>query len=164
MSDLTLIRRRKAEVTDELNRLQSRIGELQGEYRDLGVAERVLERLSGNSGGDVGEGDEQSTARPANSKPAGVPSVPEMILGVLEDAKIEGLRGLEPKDMTTRIQRRWWPDMRPEATNSIAWRMWKREQLVKDGPVYMLPKKEEAADANLAGGTSTASDNSDLLG
>ncbi|KPH74593.1 hypothetical protein [Bosea vaviloviae] len=156
-TDLTLIRRRRAEIEGEITRLQTRVQELQADYRDLAIAERVIAKLTGDAGGTPSASVEQPSARPSGGKPDGTPKVTDMIVSVLEDARKEGLRGLEPKDMATRIAQRWWPDVRPDDVNGIAWRMWKREHLVKDDAVYMLPKKEEAADANLAGGTSTAS-------
>ena len=144
-ADLTLIRRRRAEIEAEINRLQARVQELQADFRDLAVAERVLVKLGGESGGQDRPRVEQPAPRSGGGKPDGTPSVTEMIVMVLDEAQTRmGLRGLEPKDMATRIAGLWWPDVRPDDVNGIAWRMWKRGQLVKDGSVYMLPKKEEA--------------------
>lgn len=162
-TDLALIRRRRAEIEGEISHLQTRIQELQSDFRDLAIAERVVAKLTGDASETTRTTAEQPFARPSGGKPEGTPKVTEMIVSVLEDARQEGLRGLEPKDMAARIAQRWWPEVRPDDVNGIAWRMWKRNNLVKHESVYMLPKKEEAADANLAGGAPTASVTGDIF-
>lgn len=86
-----------------------------------------------------------SAALNGGGKPLGTPTVPDMIMTLLLESKRRGLNGMEPRDMTRGISRRWWPGVRSEEVSPIAWRMHKRGQLVKDGQVYRLPENTEAA-------------------
>ena len=69
-----------------------------------------------------------------------------MILEALSDAANRGAPGLEPAGMTSFIAGKWWPDVPGVSISPIAWRMWKKGLLRKDGPLYMLPENTEAAD------------------
>ncbi len=52
--------------------------------------------------------------------------------------------GMEPREITHVIENAWWPNAEGNAISSIAWRMWKRGELEKNGSLYMLPQKETA--------------------
>lgn len=160
-SHLQLIVSRRREIDEELARLAAQTDELRKELNDLSVAERVMARLSG---ADVAEASQEAEPQggPVNvtsRKPEGTPSVPDMIITVLEYARLASPSGgYEPKEITKHIQNEWWPDMPPSVTNSIVWRMWKRGQLEKAGSLYMLPEKNEAADDDPSKEPSAASD------
>ena len=85
-------------------------------------------------------------------KPDGIPTMPDMITKVLR----ENPEGLEPKDISAIIDRRWWPGVPVDGVGPIAWRMWKRGQLGKNDSRYMLPK-EKAADHTSSQDRSAAS-------
>ncbi|MFD1704825.1 hypothetical protein ACFSCV_17605 [Methylopila henanensis] len=163
-SPVALIKVRRFEVEREIAELTERLQSLKAELPELDVAERVLSRISGEAGHSVGHGDPTPPARSATTKPEGAPTVPEMILTLLKEARAEGRVGLEPREMVQRVARRWWPDVRTEAVGSIAWRMWKREQLRKDGPVYMLPDTNKGSDTDASEPSEVPSSRSDNRG
>ena len=48
-------------------------------------------------------------------------------------------QGLKPSEMLLLIAERWrWPNVAPNDVGPIAWRMWKRGDLIKDGPRYRI--------------------------
>jgi hypothetical protein len=139
---------------------RDRLQVLQAEIPELAVAERVLIRLAGT----------QTEAKPKEeavdhdsdiavvNKPAGIPTMPEMIMAALESAEFNlNTDGLEPKDILRYIADKWWPEVRAELVGPIAWRMWKRGHLLKDGPRYRMPQKNEATDNEPDKGSSVAS-------
>ena len=150
MSDpLTLIRARKQEIVAEITRLSAQLDALRAELPDLEAAERVLSRFSGGAGTPY-----STTQQPAptpepeagTSKPPNTPTISDMILEALRDAKSKGLAGLQPHGLTRYIAQKWWPNVPGVAISPIAWRMAKRGDLRRDGHLYMLPKNSEAAD------------------
>ena len=105
MSDpLTLIRARKQEIVAEITRLSAQLDALRAELPDLEAAERVLSRFSGGAGTPY-----STTQQPAptpepeagTSKPPNTPTISDMILEALRDAKSKGLAGLQPHGMTS---------------------------------------------------------------
>lgn len=150
-----LIAARRREIESEIARLSARINDLKTELPDLDAAERVIRRLSGEGGKPpTGDVDEPKPAA-APTKPANTPTIPAMIATALRNA---GGRGLEPKDMTDYIDKRWWPGVSGVAIGPIAWRMMKRGELIKDGPRYKLKPSQmnEATDELSLGGESSA--------
>lgn len=69
-----------------------------------------------------------------------------MIVSLLKDAERQGKRGLEPREITIGITKRWWPGVKSEDVAPTAWRMWKAGRLEKDGTVYMIRKNNEVGD------------------
>ncbi len=144
-----LIANRRSEIERQLSELAMLTGRLREELKELEMAERVLARLSGEARASTGEGEATSSHRAGTTKPEGTPTVPEMILTLLEEVKDHERRpGLEPKEMVQKVAERWWPEVKPEAIGSIAWRMWKRKQLRKEGSIYMLPETNKGPDAS----------------
>lgn len=72
-------------------------------------------------------------------KPAGIPPMPEMITIAIKVAADQGIKGLEPSQMTKYIRHKWWPNVKGEFVGPIAWRMARNGQLKKEGSVYKLP-------------------------
>ncbi|MGD9541483.1 MAG: hypothetical protein AB7V61_11210 [Methylocystis sp.] len=140
---LALIRRRKAEIEKEIQECRDRISALQAELPELEVAARVLTRLE-NQEFDQAlaeiEDEVSSPPVPPHAKPANIPTMPDMVLESLAtpEAMLNG--GLEPADIRDFIAKRWWSAVRPDVVGPIAWRMWKRGQLKKNGTKYLLPK------------------------
>jgi hypothetical protein len=73
-------------------------------------------------------------------KPTGIPAITDLIVAALEDAVDSGKPGLTPKDMTAFIVKHYWPHARSSSISPIAWRMFDRKQLRKEGDLYMLPE------------------------
>jgi hypothetical protein len=151
-----LIAARRQAIEAELAQLATRADELRKELADIAVAERVVARLSGASADEASAAERRVEEEAVGSKPPGTPSIPDMIMTVLQEDVIGG--GMEPKAITRDVQTRWWPNVPSNAISSIAWRMWKRGQLRKEGSVYMLPEENEAADDNSWRDASAASD------
>lgn len=155
----SLIAAHRHEIEAEIKRHHSEISRLQQDLRELDIADRVFGRISnptiGKSAthaveGIVGE-------MPVSTKPEGIPTMPDMIASALAHARKRGLAGLEPKGMTDFISEKWWPNVPGVAVSPIAWRMWKRGELEKNGARYSLPKDTETADLLTTAG-SAASD------
>jgi hypothetical protein len=158
---LALITARRREIEAEIKRLMAQINALRAELPDLDAAERVFGRLSGQGGTSLGAVKQlASTSEPEagadTSKPPNTPTINEMIVEALQDAAGRGISGLQPAAMTRYIAAKWWPNVPSVAISPIAWRMWKNNQLEKDGPLYKLPKNAEAVDL-LSDARSTAS-------
>lgn len=147
---LALINRRRAEIEKEIQQCRDRISALQAELPELEVAAKVISRLSGDDQGQPGvfeiEDGVQVPQIPPHSKPANIPTMPEMILDVLTAPSAAIYGGLEPSDIKELIAQKWWPDVRPDVVGPIAWRMWKRGQLEKNGAKYLLPKNDSTVD------------------
>jgi hypothetical protein len=165
---LTIIFRRRAEIEREMQECRDRLQRLQSELPELDVAERVLTRLGGAQQDSLTAiptqelldtvADRLLDETPVVSKPPGIPTMPEMIREAIHSWERIDPEGLEPKDILRFIAEKWWPEVRPELVGPIAWRMWKRGDLVKNGPRYGLPPKNEATDNEPAKGSSVASE------
>lgn len=157
MTTLALIHCRKAEIEKEIQECRDRITALQAELPELEVAARVLMRLQDSA---ISKSIDELTDHPAippHAKPANIPTMPDMILEVLDTQAAILQGGLEPADIRDVIAKKWWPEVRPDVVGPIAWRMWKRGQLRKNGAKYLAPQKNEAADEKPRQGPSTAS-------
>ena len=159
---LKLVRDRRIAVETEIEHLIARIAALKAELPDLQVTERTLARLAGTessviystslvlSSGDEPEPKPITSAQLAaalngGGKPSGLPTTPDMILTLLMESRRRGAGGMESRDLTRGIARRWWPGVKSEEVSPIVWRMWKRGQLHKEGSLYVLPENTETA-------------------
>lgn len=151
-----MVRDRLDDIEDELERHHVRMAELRAEKEELLTTQRVLARLHSTEDEQY-EADllEAAHARPnvvtaakpppsARRKPSSLPSVNDMIIKVLEDAREADFDGLEPRVILAEIQRIWWPDATTESVGPIAWRMSQQGRLEKTGSVYSLPKSKSA--------------------
>jgi hypothetical protein len=156
---LAIILQRRAAIEREMQECRDRLQVLQAEIPELAVAERVLTRLTGSQteAAPKEEAIDHEHDISVTNKPVGIPTMPEMILEALRSGQAIPL-GMEPRDIMKFIADRWWPDVRSELVGPIAWRMWKRGDLVKDGPLYKLPTKNEATDNEPDKGSSVASE------
>jgi hypothetical protein len=169
---LKLVRDRREAVEAEVEQLIARIAALKAELPDLLVTERTLARLAGVdvpetlSGMFANPAENEAERKPISSaqlaaalngggKPTGIPTTPDMILTLLMESRRRGAGGMEPRDLTRAIARRWWPGVKSEHISPIVWRMFKRGQLRNDNGLYSLPENTEAAD--LLGEDSAAS-------
>lgn len=160
---LKLVRDRREAVEAEIEHLIARIAALKAELPDLQVTERTLARLAGVdapaslSGMFADAPEKEADRKPITSaqlaaalngggKPSGLPTTPDMILTLLMESRRRGVGGMEPRDLTRAIARRWWPGVKSEEVSPIVWRMYKRGQLRKEGSVYLLTENTEAAD------------------
>jgi hypothetical protein len=151
------IRARRAKIDFEIERQQqtiaaceTAIADLMAKKDELDIAERVISEILVEEG--ILKKEPEATVAPADpengvtngAKPEGIPSIPDMITEAIRNAHARGDKGMEPIMMTAFIRARWWPGVSPEKVNPIAWRMWKRGQLSKNGSAYALPRPNKA--------------------
>jgi hypothetical protein len=142
---LLLLRYRREAIATQLKELGEQAAALRSEDTELEMAERVLARFEPTEPTEPKGAEEASTG----GKPQNTPTTPQMILTLLKDAERQGKPGLEPRHMLLAITKRWWPSVKSEDVAPTAWRMWKEGRLSKDGPLYMLPKNNEAVSDDL---------------
>ena len=149
---LALISNRKKEVAEDRERterhlagLKARLDRLEHELSRLVGAEEVIRQLMGSDGdspptqtfdlsGESALKDAEETV--ARGKPPGTPPMPEMIEEALAHSHSRGAPGLPPSGLVSDIRGRYWPEVEVTSVGPIAWRMWKRGQIGKDGSIY----------------------------
>jgi hypothetical protein len=139
-----IVELRLAAINEEIASLKTRIATLENEKPELQVALRVLSRLAGEARREESEDQLVVAEEAGGAKPEGIPTVPEMIVRVLREAKLHGRRGLEPKEIQAEIARLWWPGVKADAIGPTAWRMRKRGDLSKQGDLYVISDAAEA--------------------
>ena len=104
---------------------------------------------------DVADGDEGVTApdHPGKYKPAGLPSVPDMITATLRAA---GPGGLQTKQIAEFIRQKWWPEITGGRIACIAWSMKRRGLVEKRGQRYRIKPNGYASEAGGALGNGAA--------
>ena len=73
-------------------------------------------------------------ARRQRHKPSGLPTIVEMVVGVLEGED----DGMRPCDITKVARRKWWPGLRLAAVGAAAWKLHGQGRLEKHGHHYKL--------------------------
>ena len=151
ISKLKVVQYKRRAISQKIAQQREILDALEAQEHDLAVAERVLAALDAEEA-EAEEVPEQAVAVVAEpaGKPEGIPTMPEMIVEALKDAKAKGQRGLEPKQMADFIAAKYWPTVTINAVGPIAWRMYSKERLAKRQSRYFLPKasSEETADSN----------------
>jgi hypothetical protein len=152
MSDpFKLISDRQSALADEINALRQRITTLEGELDELDRAATLLKKLAAKANvveaAAITVNVEQLASRvpdlsPPAGKPAGTPQITEMIFEALGLAHKSRAPGLQPSALTTYVRQIYWPQAEIANIGPIAWRMWKRGQLGKDGPIYFRLDRE----------------------
>jgi hypothetical protein len=147
---LALILEKKAALEAERDRIKTRLNMIEFEIADHETAIRIIQRATGklepkpNPIKHAKKHKQVKSSLP--SKPAGIPTVPEMITQILQQAETEGHSSLQSKTFLEVIQGKWWPEATSELVGPTLWRLWKAERLNKDGDQYSLPKKNKTAD------------------
>lgn len=130
---LSLIAKRKAEMEAsrakeqaERARLDEEAAARAKEEEEIAIAEKVFARLaqkeaapeqSSTAGSSTQEASAAAksaalTKIPAaggSKRPKGIPTVPQMVIQLLEDAEARGLKGLKSNEIMEGINSRWWP-------------------------------------------------------
>jgi hypothetical protein len=91
----------------------------------------------------------QPKKRTRHKKPSGLPTMTQMVLGGLVEARTTNSAFVPPAAVRAFIRDRWWSDVSINAVASTMWNMAKEGQLSKDGNLYAL--KNEAPAASTAG-------------
>lgn len=143
--DIETIRRKRADLVDQREKLVAKIARLETEIAELNVTERTVARLIGLTlPAPASQDAQRETGR--NAKPDDLPAMTTMIKAILLAHFRRGRRGLAPKEIREDIAKFYWPDVPSEAVGPIAWRMLTRGELEKtpDG-LYALPKDKASA-------------------
>lgn len=141
--DSAIIKNRRREVAQEVERLQSRLAELNAELSELEIAERVIDRLSGGQRDSVSQGNEPQPQKPSRQNETSM-TIRQMVMEALMDARQRGLRGLAPKDIREYISREFGKDI-GQQVNTTASRMWRDIGEIskhEDGGLFYLPDRE----------------------
>jgi TolA-binding protein len=149
MDTLNLITVRRAEVEQQLDRLQSQSAKLQQELADLQTAERVLNNLTGAKRSTSGEADKSKPKNASEARPTGAPAMPVMIFTVLREAYRQGRVGLEPREIADAVDaKEGWGPINRDVIRTRTWRLAKDGKIKKDGTVYsLIPENEKPVDA-----------------
>jgi len=155
ISKLKIVQYKRRAISQKIAQQREVLAALEAQERDLEVTERVLASLDAEeaepeAGAPEPEREVTPVAAEPTGKPEGIPTMPDMIIEALKDAKAKGQRGLEPKQMADFIAAKWWPGVTINAVGPIAWRMYSKERLSKRQSRYFLPKasSDETADSN----------------
>ncbi|MEP5781121.1 MAG: hypothetical protein ABJL18_11240 [Hyphomicrobiales bacterium] len=149
-----LIKNRRDTLEGELARLNARISNINAELNELDVAESVLARLSGKKtqpnklSGDPKPNSQKSKYTERHSKPEGLPTIRELVLEALMDARQRGLQGLAPREIKKYVIEQYNYNMGASA-NTIPSRMWHlTKELNKDleTGLFSIPEKIEPVD------------------
>lgn len=147
---------RRVEIEAEMEQLRDRANVLESELEEIGIAERVLARLSGASGATASAADKPKPKSASEAQAAGSPTMPVMIRTVLREAYRQGRKGLEPKEISDRIDAKGWGPINRDVIRTRTWRLARDGKLTKDGSFYSLvdPENEKPADDNSEGNES----------
>jgi hypothetical protein len=150
ISKLKMIQDKRRAISRQIVQQREVLTALETQERNLEIAEKVLMSLDAESEPEPALEPEQ--AAESSGKPEGIPTMPEMIVAALKDAKANGLKGLEPKDMAAFIATKWWPAVPINAVGPVAWRMYNnKDRLTKRQSRYFLPRAtDETAETNAA--------------
>jgi hypothetical protein len=155
--DLGLIQARRAKLDEQINAQREILATLEAKRSELEIAERVfaelaLETTDNDSTQATPRRSEQDGTRLWNryqesikelAKPAGLPTVPEMIIEALRHAHGLGAPGLEPAGIVSFIRGRYWPNAPSQSITPTVWRMWSKDKkLEKHDALYALPEAE----------------------
>ncbi|MEA2841824.1 MAG: hypothetical protein QOF41_3154 [Methylobacteriaceae bacterium] len=152
-ADLAILREAKKALEAELDKLtlefESRAEPIKKQLADFEAAERVWTSLIAKPFETNPRPKPLRAIRPATSKkPDHLPTVPDMIVRVLEHVQANTLEdGLTPEAILAEIRSRYWPEARSNDVGPIVWRMAVKEgRLQKIGALYsLLPQARKAA-------------------
>jgi hypothetical protein len=134
--DLELIQQRKKQVAERLAKLDRERAELVQEMSDLAVTERTLARLLHV---DLPEQEKNTPSKFAiRKKPDGIPTVYEMTVALLLEARKTGQSWVEPQEIVRGIREKWWPDVESNDVNPTLWRLYRNQKLSKKDNRYGL--------------------------
>jgi hypothetical protein len=160
LSGIARIQQELRNLKGEIEGLRAVLASKEARLDELTIAERVLSSLEDQEvqGTATFSGTGTLTAdavvvkpkwsNKRDSKPVGIPTMPAMIVTALKEAREDGRKGMEPKDIAAFIARRWWPTVTINAVGPIVWRMYKQGKLSKRESKYFLPKRDEGSDAS----------------
>src|ERR1700675_218485 len=103
ISKLKMIQDKRRAISRQIVQQREVLTALEAQERDLETAERVLVALDAESEPELALVEPETLTAAdlvVGGKPEGIPTMPDMILEALKDAKARGLKGgLEPKDI-----------------------------------------------------------------
>jgi hypothetical protein len=173
-SGIARIQQELRNLRGEIENLRKVLAHKEARLNELSIAERVLSSLSNEpeerapltTAAAVEEtvrlvdATDATVVKPTWSnkrgpKPEGAPTMSVMILTALKEAREDGRKGMEPKDIAAYVAKKWWPSVTINAVGPIVWRMYKQGKLSKRESKYFLPKKDEGSDVDASEPSST---------
>jgi hypothetical protein len=138
-----LISAQQARLEKEVASLEARLSDAREKLTRINITMQVLSELPGFTKEGV-ETQKSQTAieKKYHRRKSGGQTITQMVVSVLKNAQIEGLAGLEPRDIFQRVSAISKTAVRNEGVGSTAWRLWKDGVLQKEGSLYKIPKVE----------------------
>lgn len=151
LSQIEAIEARKKEITQEIDRLQQEVDELD-------TALRVLKRFADTTPDNTGGASKPKLGPP---RPEGTPTLFQMTEMVIRSADREGHNGLRGREIVKEIGRRYWPGVKGQQILPSIYQFAKNGRLIKtDDGRFKIAQKEEAP----SGGPESASKNTGEAG
>lgn len=146
--DGNIIKIRRGEVEREIANLNDRVQTLKSELSELDIAEKVLNRLTGASGGSSGEANQREASGFASESPQERPTVRQMIMASLMDARDRGAPGLAPRQMRDFISKVYGVDVGQQVNTNASRMLHELKEIEKDEKtgLFSLPSKEKPSD------------------
>ena len=160
--EIDVITEREEELKAKRARVAESLDAIDKELEELAVAKNVMQRLSGKKAAPSSppKARRKRVKTETQKKPEGLPTIRELVLEALMDARQRGLPGLAPKGIREYVAKAHQYEMGSTA-NTVPSRMWRDEKsILKDTEtgLFSLPLKDEAGDDLLGRTTSPASD------
>lgn len=81
-----------------------------------------------------------------------MPTLPQMVFTIIEEAKAEGRKGADSNEIIAVIRARWRPHFTANNVRPTLWRMVKKEgRLRKRGKIYSIPTSSPEGEAEAVG-------------
>lgn len=157
--DKHLITIRRGEIDRQIGRLQEQLDALNVERGELDIAERVFDKLTGAKRSAPSEANEPRAPSVRIVAKDGRPTIRQMIMAALMDAKQRNFPGRTPQEIREFIKATYNLEI-GQPINTNASRMWRDlKEIDKDEASgrFRLPSKEKATDLLFSGEQSAAS-------
>jgi hypothetical protein len=152
--DKHFIEVRRGEIEREASLLTERLAALKAETSDLDITERTIDRLTGAKRDSFGAPNKQEAAVSAVAAAAAKPTVRQMIVESLLDARQRGVASLSPKDMRNYIRQAYNLEIGPQVNTNASRMLHELKELEKDeNGLFRLASKEIPSGSNSLDGT-----------
>lgn len=150
--DTEALHARRDAIDQEIARHRDAIAALEQRRNELEIGERIIAEFAAEQSAPKGDSmrreaptsEQQQSDQKRTRKPEGLPTMSDMILAALRDARARSSIGMMPAEVTAFIRKNYWPEVLPEAVTPIVWRMWKKDRVLeKDGAHYTLPEASQ---------------------
>lgn len=142
------IAKRRADLASRRERIAREDDALATEIEEINTTLKTLSRVYGVELEDLPDIKAAKSTGVISTKPAGSPTLYEMVTNILEEYDMLIDDGpMEGDQIFEEIRRRWWPDAPRNSIIPSLWRFAKEGRLIKDGTAYRLVQKDETPGA-----------------